>query len=250
MKKLIVCLAAFALVAGISSVTFGRTVEEEKQAIRNYIEVLDTRIAKAQKIKDYAHENRLFAIKQAQLARLAKLDPTAIVAPAPAPTAEIIKVYSSAEADAGRGVKVYANGGYDAGLIGFAVNLGYDIFGKPNDGLALRIGANYLAGNNPNGNDLVKVASAKVGAIVYVTPYLPSVGIPLTYYVGGAYLMPFKVYGGRTGKWGVEAYFGANYDVPEMGIVNFELGYSGLKYAADQPALKGLDAKIGYGFNF
>ena len=250
MKKYIVCLVALVFVAAVASATFGRTVENEKLAINNYITVLDKRIAKAHKAGQNALENRLFAIKQAQLARLDALNPKKVVVTTPAPVAQVIEVPAVAAIVPSRGVAVYVNGGVDAGLVGFAANLDYAILGGFNEGIKLRVGANYLAGNNPNGNDLVKVASAKLGACYYLTPHLPTNGMPIAWYVGGAYLWPFKVYGDRTGKWGVEAYLGADYSIPEMGIVNFEIGYSGLKYAADQPALKGIDLKVGYGLAF
>ena len=72
----------------------------------------------------------------------------------------------------------------------------------------------------------------------------------MTWYVGGAYLYPVKVNNARVGKYGLEAYIGTNYVIPEMGVINVELGYGALKYADDQPALKGIDLKLGYGILF
>ncbi len=253
MKKTLMILLAIAFLATMAMSSIARTQSEEIQAIKTYIQGLDKSIAKAHSAGQNARENRLFAIKQAQLARLAAFNAPKVVAPAPViapPAAEVIKVYSTAEVGTGRGISVLLNGGLDAGLVGWAGNFDYALSNPPNQGTKIRIGVNYISGNNPTGNDTVKVLSAKLGACYYITPFMPSIGVPLTWYVGGAYLLPFKVYNDRTGKWGVEAYLGANYDVPEMGTVNFELGYGALKYAADQPALKGLDLKVGYGFVF
>ncbi|MCX5748758.1 MAG: hypothetical protein NTZ10_00720 [Candidatus Saganbacteria bacterium] len=253
MKNFVIYFVALVFVAAVASVTLGSTaMEDEAQAVRNYLNVIDAKLAKAKKTTDAAKVNQLHAEKAATLARWNKLKASKVVAPTPAtiivnPTPVVIV---TPPAKAGRGLGLYINGGLDAGLIGFAGNLDYDLSGSVVQGLSVRIGANYLSGTNPNGNDSFKVVSAKLGAVYYITPFMPALGVPLTWYVGGAGLYPVKVSGGSTGSWGVEAYLGANYNVPEMGIVNFELGYSGLKYAADQPALKGLDLKIGYGIKF
>jgi hypothetical protein len=244
MKKFVVCLVTLTFVTAIASVSFGRTFEDEKQAVRDYLDVLDAKLAKAKSAKQLAKVNLLHVEKTATLARWNKLK--ASVVPASAPV--VIKVPAAAEV--GRGVAIYINGGLDAGLTGFAGNFDYDLSGLPVQGLKLRVGANYISGTNPTGNDSIEAVSAKIGAVYYITPYLPALGLPLTWYVGGAYLVPVKVNNTRTGKWGVEAYVGANYNIPEMGIVNVELGYSGLKYADSQPALKGIDLKVGYGIIF
>ena len=255
MKKTITILLAIAFAVSIATVSFGRTMQEEMQAVRDYLNVVDAKLATAKKAKNKKRVDLLHAEKSATLARWYKLKATMTTpVPTPAPTPVIVNptpvVIINPPAQAGRGVGIYVNGGLDAGLIGFAGNLDYDLSGIVAQGLSARVGLNYVSGTNPNGNDAMKAVSAKLGAVYYITPYLPNMGVPLTWYAGGAYLLPVKVNAGRTGKWGMEAYLGANYVVPEMGTVNFELGYSGLKYADSQPALKGLDLKIGYGILF
>ena len=256
MKKTITILLAIAFVATTAMVSFGSTaMQDEAQSVRNYLNVVDAKLAKAKKTKNAAKVNLLHAEKAATLARWNKLQASKVVAPAPVvPTPIVVNptpvVIVTPPAQEGRGVAIYVNGGLDAGLVGFAGNLDYDLSGSVTKGLSARVGVNYISGTNPTGNDSMKAVSAKLGAVYYITPYLPALGVPLTWYVGGAYLLPVKVNAGRTGKWGMEAYVGANYSVPEMGTVNFELGYSGLKYADSQPALKGLDLKIGYGILF
>ncbi len=261
MKKTTVFLLAAAFVAATAVSSFATAMDDEKQAVRNYLNVLDAKLAKAKGAGQSAKVNQLHVEKNATLARWNKLKTQMedaqrpiIVTPAPEPmvvnpTPVNITVVNPTP-EAGRGVAVYINGGLDAGLGGYSGNLDYDLSGKPSEGLKIRLGVNYISGTNPTGSDTMKAVFAKVGGIYYITPYLPSVGLPLTWYVGSAYLIPVKVDNLRTGKWGVEAYIGANYSVPEMGTVNFELGYAGLKYADDQPALKGIDAKIGYGILF
>jgi len=260
MKKFVVCLIALAFVTVGAGVTFGRTMAEEAQAVRDYLNVLDAKLAKAKSANQSSKVNLLHIEKNATLSRWNKLKaslepapaapvPSTVVVVTPPPPAPIV-VINTPTPEAGRGVAIYVNGGLDAGLTGFSGNLDYDLSGMVTQGLKARVGVNYVLGSNPTGNDDMKAVSAKLGAVYYLTPYLPAMGVPLTWYVGGAYLLPVKVNKGRTGKWGVEAYVGANYNVPEMGVVNFEVGYSGLKYADGQPALKGIDAKIGYGILF
>ena len=251
MKKTITILLAIAFVATTAIASFGATaMEDEAQAVRNYLNVVDAKLVKAKKANQSAKVNQLHAEKAATLARWNKLKASKVVAPAPIIVNPTPVVIINPPAKAGRGVGLYVNGGLDAGLVGFAGNLDYDLSGLLTQGLSARVGLNYVSGTNPNGNDSMKAVSAKLGAVYYVTPYLPAMGMPLTWYVGGAYLLPVKVNAGRTGSWGLEEYVGANYAVPEMGPVNFELGYSGLKYASNAPALKGLDLKIGYGLLF
>ena len=256
MKRTLVILLAIAFVATAAMSSFGRTLQEEKLAVRDYLNVVDAKLATAKAANNKARVKLLHAEKAATLARWYKLKEAMENAEpvAPAPTQITVNptpvIMVTPPAEKGRGVGLYINGGLDAGLVGFAGNLDYDLSGLVTQGLSARAGVNYVSGTNPTGNDAMKAVSAKLGAVYYITPYLPDMGMPLTWYVGGAYLLPVKVNAGRTGKWGMEAYIGSNYVVPEMGIVNFELGYSGLKYADSQPALKGIDLKIGYGIIF
>ncbi|OGC08264.1 hypothetical protein A2526_01295 [candidate division WOR-1 bacterium RIFOXYD2_FULL_36_8] len=260
MKKFIICLVAFAFAIGFANISFGRTMAEEMEAVRDYLNVVDAKLATAKQAHDNKRVDLLHAEKAATLARWNKLK-ASMVTPTPEPKPVIIRMATPEPVvvivpntkEAGRGVALYLNGGLDAGLIGYAANLDYDLSGLPAPGIKIRLGANYLSGTNPNGSDIVQAASAKVGFIYYISPYLSNGEVPLSFYVGSAYLVPVKVNNGRTGtshQWGLEAYLGINYSIIEMGIINFEVGYSGLKYAEDQPALKGLDIKLGYGITF
>ena len=249
MRSFIVWLVVFAFVAAIASVSFGRTMEEEAQAVRNYLNIVDAKLVKAKKANQSAKINLLHAEKNATLARWSKLKASMKAPVTPQPiyvsepaTTEVIRE--------GRGIAVYINGGLDKGLIGYAGNVDYDLSAQPDQGIKIRTGLTYISGTNPEGNDVMKAASVKLGAMYYISPYMPSIGIPLTWYVGAAALYPFKVNAGRTGRWGGEAYLGTNYAMPQMGTINFELGYGVLKYSDNQPGLRGLDLKIGYGIVF
>ncbi|MFA4967669.1 MAG: hypothetical protein WC624_05570 [Candidatus Margulisiibacteriota bacterium] len=255
MKKFIICLVAFAFVAAIANLAFGRTMQEEMDKVRDYLNVVDAKLATAKQAKNKKKVDLLHAEKSATLARWNKLKASMVTEQAPVAPAPIIVtptpvVVVTPTPEAGRGVALYLNGGLDAGLIGFSGNLDYDLSGLSIQGASVRVGANYVSGNNPNGGDSMKALFAKLGAVYYITPYMPDLGVPLTWYVGGAYLLPVKVNNARTGVWGLEAYLGTNYVVPELGIINFEIGYAGLKYASSQPSLKGIDLKLGYGIKF
>ncbi len=255
MKKFVICFVAFAFVAAIAGATIARSMQDEAQAVRDYLNVVDAKLVKAKQANQSAKINLLHAEKNAALARWNKLQKSMEVAPAPLapvtpppiyvtvpPTPEVIR--------SGRGTALYIQGGLIAGLTGYSASVGYDLGEQPDTGIKIRLGADYLSGTNPVGNDPVKVVNAKIGAVYYITPYLPSVGLPITWYIGGDALYPAKVDRSRTGQWGVQTYVGANYDVPQFGIVNFELGYAALKYSVDQAALKGIVLKIGYGLIF
>jgi len=259
-KKAIIFIAIIAIMASIATVAFGRTIEEERQAVRDYLNAVDAKLATAKQANNTARIDLLHAEKAATLARWNKLQiekekekpaqPQIVIIQAPSPE---VSYTGHATNEVGRGVALYVNGGVDAGLIGYAANLDYDLSGLPARGLKLRVGANYISGTNPRGGDSMQAACAKLGAVYYITPFMPDFGMSLSWYVGGAGLYPVKVNAGRSGQsgqWGVEAYLGTNLSIPEFGLVNVELGYSGLKYTAAQPALKGLDAKIGYGLTF
>ena len=193
---------AIAFVASITAASFGRTIEEEAAAVRDYLNVVDAKLVKAKKTKNAAKVNLLHKEKDSALLRWNKLKasmtPTPAPAPAPVAPAPIVNIITPAPL-AGRGVALYVNGGIDKGLTGAAVQMDYDLSGMVAQGLSVRIGGNYISGTNPTGNDSVIAISAKLGAIYYITPFLPALGLPLTWYAGGAYLLPVKVNNNRTG---------------------------------------------------
>ncbi|MFA5840042.1 MAG: hypothetical protein WC890_05230 [Candidatus Margulisiibacteriota bacterium] len=257
MKKVIICLFVFAFVSTITGAAFCRTIAEERQAVRDYLNVVDAKLATAKQANNKARVDLLHVEKTATLARWNKLRaemevvPPVVIVPAPTPETVYVNVPNTLEA--GRGVAIYLNGGLDAGLTGFSGNLDYDLSGLPARGLKLRIGANYIQGTNPVGGDEMKAACAKLGFVYYITPYMPDLTLPLSWYIGSAYLYPVKVNNGRSGlagQWGLEAYLGINLNIRELGIINLEVGYGALKYASDQSALRGMDLKLGYGIVF
>ncbi|MFA5183815.1 MAG: hypothetical protein WC405_21130, partial [Syntrophales bacterium] len=83
MKKFIVYLFVVAFVASVASVAYGRTIDEEKTAVRNYLKVVDAKIIKYRKAGNKAKMTTLQAEKKATLLRWEKLKSQMEVAPAP-----------------------------------------------------------------------------------------------------------------------------------------------------------------------
>ena len=232
MKKLIAFVIALSLIAGLSASTIAAT---KKKVVKKRVKKIVKLVKKP-------------VVKPIVKKPVVKPIPAPVVVPAPVTPAPVVVVPMTSK---GMGFILGVNAGLDAGLTGVSGNLDYDLSSMGISILKIRVGGNYISGTNPAaGSDSMSAVSLKLGALYDVTEYLKVLGMPLTYYVGGAYLLPVKVNAGRTGKWGAEAYLGANYDVPDFGMINAEVGYGALKYADSQASLKGLDLKIGYRYAF
>ncbi len=167
------------------------------------------------------------------------------VAPPPKPVVVPVK---QKPAFADLGLKT----GLNAGV--FAVGVDFD-YPMPNlsRGFAARISAGYLSGNNPNSSASIdnpmKAGVIKFGAI-YNLVGNRIFSLPLNWYFGASYLLPVAVNNSRSGGWGIEAIIGAKFNGNVPGKLYIETGYSGLKYSLDTPALKGINATIGYCYTF
>lgn len=90
MKKYIALFVAFAFMVTLAGLAFGRTLEEEKQAVRDYLKVIDAKIVKYRNSGNTAKMKQLQAEKQGTLRRWEKLKAemeAQPVAPAPTPVA-------------------------------------------------------------------------------------------------------------------------------------------------------------------
>ena len=138
--------------------------------------------------------------------------------------------------------------GVKAGLTAISGNLDYSTAGIL-AGSKIRIGGDYLTGTNGVDSNL-KVVTLKVDGI-YALDMLKQPGLPVDFYVGGGALYAVKVSGGRSGSYGLEAFVGANYKIPDFGCLNAEVGYAALKYgSAAAGAAKGVEASVGYSYAF
>lgn len=251
MKKYITIFVLAAFVVATAGVSFARTLEEEKTAVRNYLKVIDAKINKYRAAGNSVKVKQLQGEKKATLARWNKLKgemekaPVPVVTPSPAP---IAPAPVAAPAAAGMGMTLGLNVGVSAGLTAVTGVLDYSISGII-PGAKVRVGGDYLTGSNGRDSSL-KVVTLKLGGL-YALDMLKSSAVPIDWYIGGAVMVPVKVSGGRTGSYGLEAYLGGNYMIPDFGIINAQVGYSALKYGSTTSgAAKGVLATIGYGYSF
>jgi hypothetical protein len=254
MKKFLSVMLAFAFVASIAAGSFARTIDEERQAVRDYLKVVDAKIIKYRAQGNTAKVKMLQSEKQGTLRRWEALKDKmgsemapaapAPVAPAPAPKA--------APASKDMGISMGAKVGLTAGLFAVTGDLDYSLAGIL-PGAKARLSVDYVTGNNPNSSatadNAMKSVDVKIGG-TYALDMLKTAALPVDWYVGAAYILPVKVNAGRTGKWGAEAFVGGSYKVPDFGSIYGELGYAGLKYADGVAALKGVNAAVGYAYSF
>jgi hypothetical protein len=144
------------------------------------------------------------------------------------------------------GMTLGLNIGVSAGLTAVTGVLDYSIASMI-PGAKVRVGGDYLTGSNGSDSNL-KAVTLKLGGI-YALDMLKSSAVPIDWYLGGAVMVPVKVSGSRSGSYGLEAYIGGNYVIPDFGIINAQVGYSALKYGGTSAA-KGVLATIGYGYAF
>ena len=242
MKKVIIFIVVMAFMASVTSVAFGRTMEEEKQAVRDYLKVLDVKIVKARKANQHAKVTALKAQKSATLARWNKLKasmavvpppppPPPPVAPVPPPAPVVVKPVVPAGLF-GLGLNTtlagqYINTGKGAisGSVGVMGNVVLDDF----------IGLGPMVGMSANtvkfklgmggfyGGGGLKAIPVYAGGIIYLPQWM---GGQDSYLTGG---LNYVVYGnGQTsGKLGGDVYFGITTDFGlGLGKTGFELGFN------------------------
>jgi len=224
MKKLIALVLAASLIAGLTASTMAAP---KKKVVKKPAK----KVVKPVK-------------KPAPKKPAPKPAPAPWVPPAPAPVAPA----PAPAAAAGMGTTLGLNVGVSGGLTAITGVLDYSIASMI-PGAKVRVGGDYLTGSNGSDSNL-KIVTLKLGGI-YALDMLKSSALPVDWYIGGAVAVPVKVSGGRSGSYGLEAYLGANYMIPDFGIINAQVGYSALKYGSSTSgAAKGVLATIGYGYAF
>ncbi|MFA5840521.1 MAG: hypothetical protein WC890_07765 [Candidatus Margulisiibacteriota bacterium] len=231
MKKFIICLVVFVFTTTIASVAFGRTMDEEKQAVRDYLNVLDAKLAKAKAAKQSAKVNMLHIEKTATLARWNKLKASMVVAPVP-PTPVVVQPVSTQYAGLfGWGLNTIFSGQYiytGSGSISGAGGLKGDIvlddfiglgpmLSLSNDTFKYKLGLGVYDG----GGSGLKAIPVYAGGII-------NLGADV-YLTGG---LNYVIYGnGQTsGRIGGDAYIGLKTDIGlGAGATRFELGYSAVR---------------------
>lgn len=229
MKKLLAIVLSISLIAGLTTATMAAPAKKAvkkapaKKAVKKVVKPAAKKAAPAPEAPEY----------QAP----APWVPPAPKAVAPAPAAPV--------AQAGLGLTAGAKAGLSAGLMGIEGSLSYSLASMIPD-TSVRVGGEYLSGTN--GSDSVKAVALKVGA-AYALTMLKSPDMPVDLYAGGSFILPVKVSVGRKGSYGLEAFVGGKYLVPDLGVLFGEIGYAALKYGG-KSAAKGVSASVGYNYSF
>ncbi|MCU0641346.1 MAG: hypothetical protein MUC35_04580 [Candidatus Margulisbacteria bacterium] len=258
MKKMFVYFLVVAFVLSIAGAVFGRTLEEERDAVRAYLKVVDAKIIKYRKAGNKAKMVVLQKEKQATLARWNKLKasmesaapavtppPPPPVAPAPAPAV------SAAPSGGlfGMGINTCLTGAYIntgkgsiSGSVGAMASIVLDDFVGlgPMVGLGAK-SINYTVGlGGFYGGGGLKAIPVRAGGIIN----LPAewMGGLESYLAGG---LNYVAYGNgqKAGKIGGDAAVGFKADLGlGLGKTGFELGYSVVR--SDTVSAKGLSLAV------
>ena len=264
MKKVIAILIAIAFVASVAGTVFGRTLDEERDAVRAYLKVIDAKIIKARNAGQKVKVSQLRGEKVNTLKRWEKLKaamameaaPSApSMAPVPPPPVAVKAVSAKPAALFGLGWNTMISGSYlntgkgkISGALAGRGDLVLDdmlglasMVGMSADALKYKVGLGLVYGTD-NNNASIKTIPLFVDAVLM----LPKMG-GMDMYVGGG--VNYTLYGtGRTsGPYGVQAYAGLLTNLGlGLGVTGFELGYSIVR-AGGSPALvsaKGLSLSV------
>jgi len=270
MKKAVVYMLVMAFVFSIVSVAFARTIDEERDAVRSYLKVIDAKIIKYRKAGNTAKMKVLQADKRATLARWEKLKAQMAATPAPPPVMAPVQpppppmVSKPAPVKSaglfGMGMKTVISGSYIStgygkinGAFAGRADLMLDdmlkigsLMGLPADSLKYRVGVGLVYGTG-YANLLMKAIPAYADVVINL-PAAMMGGIET--YVGGG--IPFTLYGtGATmGPTGLDLYAGMKKDLGlgmGLGKTCFELGYYIVRSGgADvKRSVKGITLSIG-----
>lgn len=246
MKKSIVLLVLVAFVLTLSAQAFGRTLEEEKQAVRDYLKVVDAKIIKYRKAGNTAKMKQLQGEKAATLRRWEKLKaemaaptpppPVAVPPPPPPPVAR--PVAAAPAGLMGLGINTAADAGMIAGMVGLTgtvllpdpMGLG-PIVGLPANAVEWKLGAGYAQGQDKDKKDFRAPHLIVDGLINLPADMLGGIES----YVGGG--LNFIV--GRTagGSYGGQAYVGVKGDLGLGSKTYGQLGIGILRTGSLSPAV-------------
>lgn len=266
---MIALFIVIAFVATVAGMAFGRTLEEERDAVRAYLKVVDAKIIKYRKARNTAKMKVLQAEKAGTLRRWEKLKaqmeaqvvpppppptpvtpppPPVVVKPAPTGPAPLFglgwnTVITGTYLNTGKG-KI--NGGLGARadlVVDDMIGVG-SLIGVSKDAVKYKIGLGGFYGADIN-NNLIKAIPLYLDGVLN----LPAGWMGgLETYVGGG--LNYTLYGsGRTtGSYGAQAYLGMKTDLGlGLGKTSFELGWSAIRANGSTPKLsaKGLTLSIG-----
>lgn len=256
MKKTVICLLVLAFMVSIASVAFARTLEEERDAVRAYLKVVDAKIIKYRKAGNRAKMVQLQKEKQGTLARWNKLKAQMEAAPpppppvAPVPSAPVVAAPAAPSAGLfGMGINTVLSGAYintGKGQISGSVGLSGDWVLDDFVGLGPMVGLSansvkYTVGlGGFYGGGGLKAIPVRAGGIIM----LPAdwMGGLETYLAGG---LNYVVYGNgqKSGRIGGDASVGINVDLGMgLGKTGIALGYSAVR--SDNITSKGISLSV------
>lgn len=261
MKKALGILLLVALVASIASVVVARTLEEERDAVRAYLTVVDAKIIKFRKAGNTAKMKVLQAEKAGTLRRWEKLKaqlesaqvPTPPAAPTtPPPPAAPAKPAAVGGGMFGWGLNTGATLGYSMGksvitgradmILADPMGLG-SMIGLSADAVNWKVGLGGAMGKDINDKDAKAIPLFVDGILNLPADMLGGIKS----YVGAG--VNYVLYGsGRvSGSYGGQIYYGIQGDVGLGGQSYVELGYSIIRSGAitNPYSMKGVGINFG-----
>jgi len=248
MKRLIALLVVAAFVATVAGMAYGRTLIEERDAVRAYLKVVDAKIIKARKAKQTAKVKVLQSEKKATLARWEKLKsqleagvtppppPPPVAVPPPPPPVKAAPPSAAAPTGLlGMGIQTAVEGGLIAGMAGLSANvlladpmgLGAMV-GLPANAVMYKLGVGYAQGNDTNSVSW-KAVPITLGGVVMLPADMMG-GIE-TFVGGGINYVAYRT-GQTSGSIGGDIYVGVAGDLGLGGKTYGEVGYSILRTGA------------------
>ena len=261
MKRTIALLVVLAFVASVASVVFARTLDEERDAVRAYLKVIDAKIIKYRKAGNTAKMKVLQAEKKATLARWEKLKAQMEAAPAPAPELMapvppppppvITRPAPAPSGMLGMGLNSSAALGYIMGkstMVGRAdlilddpMELGA-MLGLSARAINYRIGLGGATGNDVNDNTIKAIPMFVDGILNLPTDMMGGIES----YVGGG--LNYVLYGTdqKVGTYGAQLFAGVKGDLGLGGKSFAELNYMAIRCGdTNKRSAKGIGVSFG-----
>lgn len=237
MKKTIAFVVVFGLMLSVASVALDRTYAEEMQAVRDYLTVVDAKLATAKQNHNTRRVELLHVEKAATLARWNKLkasQPVApvAVAPTPAPAPIVVAPVESEQYLFGLGLKTtlaaqFINDGKASSIYGLTgitsglmANLVMDDFIGLGSNVQYKLGTGLFYMSGAGG---LKAIPVYAGGIIHLPQWF---GGQESYLTGG---LNYVVYGNglTSGRIGGDVYYGITADFGlGLGKTGFEIGYN------------------------
>ncbi|OGC10861.1 hypothetical protein A3J90_01665 [candidate division WOR-1 bacterium RIFOXYC2_FULL_37_10] len=243
MKKTIALFVALAFILSVASLAFGRTLEEEKAAVRDYLKVIDAKIIKYRNQGNTTKVTVLQKEKSATLKRWEKVKaelmaqdevtpPPQPTPPPPPPVKKPQMVSAPSAGLLGMGIETAVEVGMIGGLVGLTGNviipdpmqLG-SMIGLSDKAISYKLGVGYAQGNDVNSNAWKAVPIIVDGVITLPADMMEGLS---TFIGGGINYVAYRT-GQTSGSIGGQIYVGAEGDLGLGGNTYGEVGYSVLR---------------------